>query len=317
VKRLFLTLVLLARVAHADDVPWAKGISDDQQAKANALYAEANELFAHQDNAGALAKYQAAIALWDHPRIRFNMAVTLIRLDRILEAADSLDAALRYGDKPFSPDLYQRVLDDQQLVKGRVADLEASCSQQDVHVLLDGKPWMTCPATQKTRVLAGEHILLGEKKEYMTVSRRVVVAGGKTATEDITLVPIESAVILKYRYPRWIPYTIAGTGAAVALGGLGFYFAGKSGMDKFQADFGMQCPTGCKANLSDQPLLADERDSAKLKGQIGIGMMVGGGAIAIGGAVLAVINSKAERILPSIETTSTRGGAITSVGWRF
>lgn len=316
--KLISLLVLLATTrAYADDVPWAKGISDATQAQANELYAQGNELFAHQDNAGALEKYQAAIALWDHPRIRFNMAVTLIRLDRILEAADSLDAALKYGDKPFSPDLYQRVLDDQQLVQGRVGEIEVSCQQGDVHLLLDGKPFAICPATRKQRVLAGEHVLLGEKKDFMTVSKRVIVVGGKTATDDISLVPIESAVILKYRYPRWMPYTVAGTGAAIALGGLGIYFAGKSQMDKFEADFAMQCMQGCKADLSDQPLLADARDSAKLKGKIGIGLMVGGGAVAVTGAVLAVINSKAERILPSIETTPTHGGAVTTVGWRF
>ncbi|MBV8756262.1 MAG: tetratricopeptide repeat protein [Deltaproteobacteria bacterium] len=312
---LALVFVLATTSAYADDVPWAKGVSDAAQAQANELYAQGNDLFAHQDNAGALAKYQAAIALWDHPRIRFNMAVTLIRLDRIVEAADSLDAALKYGDKPFSPDLYQRVLDDQQLVRGRVGELEVSCSQPDVHLLLDGKPLATCPATQKQRVLAGEHLLLAEKKDFMTVSRRVIVVGGKTATEDVSLVPIESAVILKYRYPRWMPYTVAGTGAAIALGGLGFYFAGRSQMDRFEAEFAMQCMNGC--TLASQPLLADERSSAKLKGDIGIGMMVGGGAIAIAGVALAVINSKAERILPSVETVPTHGGAITRVGWRF
>ena len=312
---LVVLLVSLATPALADDVPWAQGVSDATQARANELYAQGNELFAQQDNTGALAKYQAAIALWDHPRIRFNMAVTLIRLDRILEAADALDAALRFGDKPFSPELYQRVLDDQQLVQGRVGELEVSCSQLDVRVLLDGKPLSTCPRTQKQRVLAGEHILLGEKQEFMTVSRHVVVAGGKTVTEDITLIPIESAVILTYRYPRWMPYTVAGAGAAIALGGMGFYFASSNAMDKFDADFARACPQGCK--LSDQPLLADERDRARLEDKVAIGMMLGGGAIAITGAVLAVINRKAERTLPSVDTTPTRGGAITTLSWQF
>jgi hypothetical protein len=315
--RALLVLALLASVARADDVPWAKGVSDADQAKANALYAEGNDHFAHQDNLGALEKYKAAIAIWDHPKIRFNMAVVLIRLDRILEAADALDGALRYGAQPFGTDLYQRVLDDQQLVSGRVGDIEASCTQAGVHVLLDGKPWFTCPGTQKQRVLAGEHLVLGEGKELMTVSQRIVVTGGKTSTQAMNLIPIESAVKLEYHYPRWIPYTIAGTGAAVALGGLGFYFAGTSQMDKFQADFAMQCPSGCKADLSDQPLLADERDSAKLKGTIGIGMMVGGGAIAIGGAIMAIYNSHAKRVLPQIETAPTPGGATASVGWTF
>jgi tetratricopeptide (TPR) repeat protein len=314
-SRAVFLLVLASTVARADDVPWASGVSDATQAQANELYAQGNELFAHQDNAGALAKYQAAIALWDHPRIRFNMAVTLIRLDRIVEAADALDAALRYGDKPFTPDLYQRVLDDEQLVRGRVGEVEISCQQPDVHLLLDGAPLATCPATKKLRLLAGDHVLLGEKATYMTVSRHVAVTGGKTTTEDLELVPIESAVILKYRYPRWLPYTIAGTGAALALGGVGLYLASQSQMDRFDADFAMQCPQGCK--LADYPLLAGERDSARLKGELAIGMMIGGGAATIAGVVLAVINSKAERVLPSIETTPTRGGAVTSLGWRF
>ncbi|HSN30762.1 MAG TPA: hypothetical protein VLT45_30955, partial [Kofleriaceae bacterium] len=204
-------------------------------------------------------------------------------------------------------------LDDEQLVKGRVGTLEISCHEPGSHLLLDGAPLATCPATKKQRVLAGEHIVLGEKTGYLTVSKRVVIAGGTTVTDDLTLVPLESAVTLRYRYPRWMPYTVAGTGAAVALGGLAFYVAGRSQMDRFDADFATQCPQGCR--LSDFPLLADERSSAKLRGTVGIAMLAGGGAIAITGAVLAVINSKAERILPSVEATP--GGAVTSVGWRF
>src|SRR3569623_3774075 len=127
-SRVVLAIVLASTAAHADDMPWASGVSDATQAQANELNAEGNELYAHQDNTGALAKYQAAIALWDHTRIRFNMAVTLIRLDRILEAADALDAALRYGDKPIAPELYQRVLDNQQLVRCRVGEHELRCA---------------------------------------------------------------------------------------------------------------------------------------------------------------------------------------------
>lgn len=236
-------------------------------------------------------------------------------MDRILEAAESLDAALKYGDKPFTPDLYQRVLDDQQLVRGRVGELEVSCLQPDVRVLLDGKPLATCPVTRKLRVLAGEHILLGEKTSFMTVSKHVVVTGGTTATEDIALIPLDSAMILTYRYPRWMPYTVAGTGAAIALGGLGFYVASRSQMDRFESDFATQCPQGCK--LSDYPPLAGERDSARLKDTIAITMLVGGGAVTITGVVLAIINSKAERTLPAIETTPTHGGAVTTLGWQF
>lgn len=46
-------------------------------------------------------------------------------------------------------------------------------------------------------------------------------------------------------------------------------------------------------------------------------MMVGGGAIALGGAILAVYNSHAKRVLPQIETAPAQGGATASVGWTF
>jgi hypothetical protein len=79
----------------------------------------------------------------------------------------------------------------------------------------------------------------------------------------------------------------------------------------------MYCPTGCKADLSDMPFLADERDSAKLKGKIAIGMMAVGGAVAVTGIVLTIINSKAKRILPNVEVSPTQGGATAATWFSF
>jgi hypothetical protein len=310
-----LVLLLLAGTAYAED-PWAIGVPMDKQKQANALFAEANQLFAQQAHAPALEKYKAAIALWDHPLIRFNMAVTEIRLDRILDAAEDLDRALHYGATPFSPTLYQEALDYQALVKRQVGVIESSCSQADVHVLLDGKPWFVCPGTQQQKVLAGEHVLLGERKEYMTRSQRIIVKGGATDTERLSLVPIESAVRFEYRYRRWVPYTVAATGVALAAGGLAVYLAGRSQMDQFTADFTTNCPAGCKMDFSDKPFLRDEKDSADLKGKIGIGMMAAGGAVAVTGIILTIAN-KAQRVLPSVEAAPTPGGATATVGWSF
>src|SRR5664279_2990071 len=307
-------LLLLAQAAYADD-DWAKGVTPQNQKDANALFAEGNQLFAQQAHAPALEKYKAALALWDHPLIHFNTAVTEIRLDRILEAAADLDKALQYGDKPFpSKELYQQALDYQLLVKGRVGDVEASCKQPHVHMLLDGKPWFDCPNTAKQRVLIGEHVILGEDptKDLVPETHKVVVASGATVAQTITLRGFDSAVVLKYPYPRWIPFTIAGGGAALALGGLAFWFAGRSQMDEFESDFATECPTGCDAGLNAKPqekLLAEKRDSAELKGKIGISMMIVGGAITVTGTVMAIINSKAKRVLPVEITPNSQGGA--------
>jgi hypothetical protein len=311
-------LIALARVAHADsdDDPWAQGVPHAQQLQANVLFAEANQLFAQQAHGPALEKYKAAIALWDHPLIRFNMAVTEIRLDHILDAAEDLERALRYGEAPFTRELYGQALDYQALVKRQVGELEASCSQPDAHVQLDGKPWFQCPGTHKQRVLAGEHALIGERPGYMTRSVQLVVAGGTTTTARVELLPIATAVKLVYPYNRMLPLAIGGGGAAVALGGLGVWFLGSRQMDRFNTDFGKTCPTGCLSSLSDHPSLASEHDSAVLKGNIGIAMMTVGGIAAVGGVVLAVLD-RPKRVTPNIEVAPTAGGAMTYLRFGF
>jgi len=293
-------------------------VPQDVQDKASALYEEGNQLFAQQAHTAAMEKYKAAIALWDHPLIRFNMAVTEIRLERILEAADDLEKALVYGDKPFKPELYQQALDYQALVKGRVGFIEASCEQAGARLLLDGKPWYDCPATKKIRVLAGEHAIVGEKQGYLTASTKIVVGGGKTETPKIRLVPLDSAVILKYPYRRWIPWTMTAMGLAVGLGGVGTWFLGRNQMDQFEAEFSTQCANGCEPGLTDpsHASLAAQRDSAILKGRVGIGMMGVGGAVAVTGIVLAIMN-RPERVLPNVEVAPKSGGGIASVGWHF
>lgn len=314
-----IALVALAGVAAAD-VPWAHGVSEAEQGRANELFAEANDLFARQAHAPALEKYAAALAVWDHPLIAFNMAVTLVRLDRILEAAAALDRALRFGAGPFpTREQYQQALDYQKLVAGHVGTIEVTCEQPRVSIVLDGKPWFTCPGQQAIRVLAGEHVLVGERAGFMTRSQRMVVAGATTRRAAVSLVPLADAVAVEYRWPRWLPWTAAGTGAAIALGGAALWFAGQRRMDRFEADFEELCPNGCSADLDGNPTerqLARERDGARLEGTVGAALIAAGGALAVGGVVWALAN-RPHRVLPQLELAPTAGGAAARIRWQF
>src|SRR5262249_52983673 len=128
--------------------PWSEGVPVEQQNAANAEFAEANTLMTQQAHQPALEKYKSAIAKWDHPLIRFNMAAAEIRLDKLLEAAEDLDKALRYGADPFpNNEYYEQALNYQALLKGRIGEIAVSCDQGDVHLLLDGKPWSSCPGS--------------------------------------------------------------------------------------------------------------------------------------------------------------------------
>lgn len=303
----------------AEHKEWADGVPLEVQQQASALYEEGNTLFAQQAHTPALEKYTAAVALWDHPLIQYNLAVTLIRLDRILDAAAHLERALRFGDKPFKPELYQQAMDYQSLLKGRVGNLDGSCDDTVKTLLLDGRNWFSCPGSQKLRVMAGEHTIVGERPGYLTKSQTVVVPGGSSATAKMRLMPLESAVILKYRYRRWIPWTMTAVGLSVALTGLGTWFIGNNAMTQFETDYTLQCMNGCEPGLTDPShrSLRAQESSAEFKGTLGIGMIGVGGAVAVTGIVLAIMN-RPHRILPDIEVAPRANGGVTaSVGWRF
>jgi hypothetical protein len=227
-------LLVCAGPAGADgSLPWARGVAEDRQRSANALFEEGNQLFGQQAHGPALEKYKEAVALWDHPMIHFNMAVTEIKLDRILDAALDLELALRFGRRPFAPELYEQALDYQRLLGGRIGELEVRCEQPDVKVEVDGKPWLTCPGRRKLRVLAGEHVVVGERSGFLPQSARLVVGGGAVVGHRVRLVSLESAATIEYPTPRWIPWTITGGGAAILLGGLGLYMSGKNQLADF------------------------------------------------------------------------------------
>jgi len=309
-----IAVLLLVASARAYADPCDANVAEDVKAKVRALFAEGNELFAQQAYGPALDKYKAAIALADQPAIRLNSAVAEIRLDRILDAADDLDAALRCGPTAFSAERYQHALDDRQLLAGRIGHIEARCSQAGAAVSLDGKAWFACPGAQDARLLAGEHTIVAEAKGYLTISRRVVVAGGTTAHEQLALIPIESAVTLEYPSPRWLPWTALGAGVAVGVGGIAFWVSGRHEMDDYNAQFADLCATGCSGNLdanSVERQLAAERRSAQLKGELGLGMMIGGGAAALGSAAWAILN-RPRRVLPDLEVTPMAHGVAVS-----
>src|SRR4051794_28982742 len=103
-------IVLMRATVAAADGPWEAGVDEHVRVQAQKLFEEGNQLFAQQAHKPALEKYRAAIALWDHPLIRLNKAITELQLDRVLEAADDLDAALRYGREPFRDNEYANAL---------------------------------------------------------------------------------------------------------------------------------------------------------------------------------------------------------------
>ncbi len=271
--------------AAADDKPWAAGVSAEHQQAALALYNEGNKAFEQAEYKNALETYARALVLWDHPQIRYNVAVCLINLDRPVEAYDNLERAMRFGEAPLGPDLWKQGQSYEKLLAGRIAEIQVE-AQPGAAVSLDGKPL----AGPQQRVLTGDHQIVVEKPHYQTETRTIRLNAGDHITIKIELQPIAVARTLRRRWARWVPWTVLGAGAAVGVVGVPVLVAAGSSFDRYDAAVTADCPHGCLAGDPASAHIADLKSHAEFQNTAAISLFAVGGAIAATGFVMVIAN---------------------------
>ena len=309
-------VVLLPAELRAETKPWAVGVSEANQQKALAKFQEGNASFIKDEWRKALDAYTEALTYWDHPNIRYNAAVCLIKLDRSVEAYEHMQAALRYGDAPLGGDLYKQGETYLQMLKRTTAYIEIVCEQpQGVQVTLDGQPLETCPATKL--VLPGKHQIVSEKPGYRTERREVMAPPGGKETVVIVM-QLEGTRKLTRRWSRWVPWTVVGVGAALGLASVPLYLTTQSRFDAYDEDVADHCrmmPSGgCEpgeiARFDGQ--LSDAR---RLRAITYSSMAIGATGVAVG-LVLVLMNQP--RLGSTVVTPMTgadRAGVSITAAW--
>lgn len=219
VARIVLVLIAIAGSAHAEDAPWAVGVTDEQKRVANTLLADGNTLFVAEKYADALAKYTEATRSWDHPAIRFNMVRCLIQLGRTLDASDEMERALRYGAKPLEDNVYTEALGYQKLLANQVGTVELVCTQPKVVLRLDTEVVGECPRTVPKRLLVGRHQVLGTVDGFEPRAIEVVVSPGLAQRIEVKLEPVKRSGVGPRFYGKLA--VASGAGLIAIAGGLG------------------------------------------------------------------------------------------------
>jgi tetratricopeptide (TPR) repeat protein len=302
-----LVSLLMAQTAMADDQPWARGVSEERKAEAKRHLDAGNVFLLDNQYREALAEYERAIAVWDHPAIRFNMVRALIALDRTLEAAESLDKALAYGASPLDDVVYREALNYQRLIANQIATLEVVCTQANVKVSLDGATFLACPGSKSVRTTPGSHAVVGTGATLLTQTLDVVVLPGKGQRVEVTLQSLESATRTRTRWATWKPWAVVGGGVALAGVGLILEVLARGNRDAYYERLASpDCqPAGCAAN---DPILEDAESRMQLENRLAIGSLVAGGAVLATGVVLVVLN-RSYAYIPdqNIRVTPTAG----------
>ncbi|WP_434047821.1 MULTISPECIES: hypothetical protein [Sorangium] len=281
--------------AEAPLPPWHQGISEERKQRAQSLFAEARELHRRMMLAEARAKYEEALAAWDHPELRLYLGRALRSIGLPLLAHENLRLSLRWGPGSLDPELEQEARAAlRALVERELAAIEIRCDEPGAVVLLDGQPWFVGPGAERRMVLPGEHVITARKNGYFTVVKPVVALAGKEASGQLAL--SVDTVVTRQRWAAWIPWATLGAGAA--LGVAGGVLAWRADADHRATQKHLQdiCGSGC------EPLaLAADEDSV-LENRLAIGAFIAGGATVITGTVLLFMNR------PQSTRTEDRGG---------
>jgi len=304
--------------AQAQTPPWSLGVSEAQKAKAQTFLEAGNALFLDKKYAEALEQYKSAVGEWDHPAIRFNIVRCLIQLERPVDASDNLKLALKFGAAPLEEAVYTEALSYDKLLANQIADLTIECSQPGVKLTLDGQHLASCPAKEARRVIPGEHQIVGTKDGLLTRTIEVVAIGGKQQTFTILLDPLAKAARVEHRWAQWVPWAVFIGGFAVGGFGALTNVSAAQDMDRFDADIGQRCPTVACPPLPEEQ---DRYDSAKFKTNLGVSLMIVGGATIATGAVMLYLNrgrtvypESVERMTPSISPVPGGGAAFSLSG---
>ncbi len=311
---LILGLALFGRDARGD-AKWAVGVTDEQKARAKVALDEGNVLLLNKQYADALAKYQTAIAEWDHPAIRFNIVRCLIQLDRLVEASDNLKLALAYGAAPLDEAIYNEALGYEKLLATQIGELVVACDQRDVKLTLDGQLLAHCPSSTSRRVVPGTHQVVAIKHGFLTRIVDVVVFGGKKQTVSVTLDPLGKNVQVVHRWSAWVPWTVFATGFGIAGAGLLLELDATSDMDNYDRILGEQCKV---IPCTDSQLAPYDalRSSAELQSRIAAGLMIAGATtVVVGGVMLYLNRGRAVRL--DAAPSASRSGATLWIRGQF
>jgi hypothetical protein len=278
----------------ADDKPWARGVPESEQAIARKMLAEGNQRFEESQYVPALEIYRRALSHWDHPLIRYNIAVCLVNLDQSVEAYDNLERSLAFGEAPLGAEIHARALTYKKLLLGQLAELKVRCDESDAVVTLDGKPLFVAPGAASRRVVPGPHQLVVKKPGYATLTHELVLFPNRP-TEEVLRPTKQTGAVLRRRWPQWKPWLVFGAGLAVAVAGIPLEVVARSQLDQFDQQIGSSCPNGCSdTNPSLPPVPAGAtslRDRANIEHIAAITSFSVGGALLVAGTALLVLNT--------------------------
>ena len=302
---------------------WATGVDAASQKRALSIFKGGNQRYVEGDYAAAIGEYRKALAIWDHPSIRFNMAEALMILDRPVEAHDNLTKSLRFGEDALGRVVHKRALALLAVLKAQLAIVTVSCAEPQARVTLNGELLFVGPGKTKKILRPGRYQVVAQKKGLLTDAKELVALPSESI--EMVLQPVEIPkveVAYKRRWKVWKPYAVAGSGVLLGLGGLFLHSQSSSHADQYADELAMFCPRGCEPEEIPKST-RDLRLRSKRENIAAISFFAVGGVALAAGVTMIILNQprrvdgEAPSASPTLVpyATPTGGGLSLALPW--
>ena len=274
----------------AAEKPWNQGVSLAKRREASALFDAGYELLTVPLFSQAAEKFEAALALYEHPAIYFNLALAQFNLVQPVQSYENFGKAMAYGEGPIGTLAYGRAREYRRRLSQQLGHLEIRCDTPGARVTLDGRPLFVGPGRYEGKVTPGEHQLLASKSGFIAATERVVLSGGERARVPLILALPEVTTTVR-RWPAWRPWAVTAVGAAiVAVGGVIDWQAENAFAD-LNAAVTARCgsPSGCTSAEFPAGLRGDREAAETLDARAHRVYLVGV-PVLVAGAVLLYLN---------------------------
>lgn len=284
-----LALVLAIPAARAEVTrigaePWYLQSTANARLRAQALFEQAIDRHQLLLRGDAMELYEQALALWDNPDIRWNLALVLEDLGQYLRAHQQLESALRW--KAALGDERLREVQDRMrtLETRRLARIETYREEPGAEITLDGQPWPGPGGHRSSLVLPGEHYIVASKPGYFPVTRSVYVIAGRQARVAL---PMDADRLIETRpWTAWKPWAVVAAGVAVAAVGAGLEAQALAQRNAAAETLGGGCHT-LTCDPTPPPALYGR---AETRHTLATGVFAVGGTVVAAGLVLAWLN---------------------------
>lgn len=210
--------------------------SPDKQEQARKIFHLANERFEQRRVDEAVILYRKALRLWPHPRILFNIAVSLGFLSQPLESAKVFGQVLRYGPDPITPERYKQASDRYLELLGQLAVLQVVCGETGANVYVNGRPVGTGPLDKKVTLGPGTHMVTANLSGKVPYSAQVRLEPGSRAKLEVRLRAFTEVLQYKLvdRYHWAVPSIVTTVAAALLGAGVGLLVQGRADVGEIQ-----------------------------------------------------------------------------------